>query len=376
VITSFFHSFFNRDTHHSVSTRLPFHISILVCVIAVIVLVGGISALSQIDFPLIQFIRATHVQALEHLGRIGNQLGHGSTLVFISLLLFLAGYLWKQHRLKQIGVQTLVAHGLSGLITQIIKHSIGRPRPRLAHQDHWQIGPSFQSGLDAFPSGHSSASFAVAAILARHFPRYAWMLYGSAAFVAFSRIIKGSHFPSDACVGAFLGYVIGYILAQPIQHWRTSFIESLATGLPFFVTGLGLFWITVHKPDLDILYDIILGTGILVTTVGYGIRLRTRLSTQPPLMLRQTKLTTSSLLVALGVALCSGSFLITTLAALSGVAWWVVRDHQIHTTSESLHDEDSRRPAVLLGTEVLLGLGILSFVSLIYQLRGILPLVS
>ncbi|GJL50748.1 MAG: hypothetical protein NPIRA01_19750 [Nitrospirales bacterium] len=346
------------------------------CVIASIVLVGGISALSQIDFPIIQFIRATPVQVLAQLGQIGNRLGHGSTLVIISLFVFLAGYLWKKNRLKQIGVQTLVAHGISGLITQMIKHSIGRPRPRLAHQDHWQIGPSFQSGLDAFPSGHSSASFAVAAIIARHFPRYAWMLYGGAAFVALSRIIKGSHFPSDACVGAFLGYVIGHILARPIRNWRTSLIESLATGLPFFVTGLGLFWIAVHEPDLDILYDIILGAGILVMAVGYGIRLRTRLSVQNTPKLIQIKLTTSSLLIALGIALCSGSFLITTLATLSGVAWWVVRSHQIHTATESLHDKDLRRPDNLLAKEVLLGLGALTLVGLIHQLRGILPLVS
>ncbi|WP_454063370.1 phosphatase PAP2 family protein [Candidatus Nitrospira salsa] len=376
MIASFLHSFFNLDTRPSVLSRVPSHISILVCVIASIVLVGGISALSQIDFPIIQFIRATPVQVLAQLGQIGNRLGHGSTLVIISLFVFLAGYLWKKNRLKQIGVQTLVAHGISGLITQMIKHSIGRPRPRLAHQDHWQIGPSFQSGLDAFPSGHSSASFAVAAIIARHFPRYAWMLYGGAAFVALSRIIKGSHFPSDACVGAFLGYVIGHILARPIRNWRPSLIESLATGLPFFVTGLGLFWIAVHKPDLDILYDIILGAGILVMAVGYGIRLRTRLSVQNTPKLIQIKLTTSSLLIALGIALCSGSFLITTLATLSGVAWWVVRSHQIHTATESLHDKDLRRPDNLLAKEVLLGLGALTLVGLIHQLRGILPLVS
>ncbi|GJL62434.1 MAG: hypothetical protein NPIRA04_10880 [Nitrospirales bacterium] len=340
------------------------------------VLVGGISALSQIDFPIIQFIRATPIQVLNQLGQIGNQLGHGSTLVIISLLVFLAGSLRKQHKLKQIGVQTLVAHGISGLLTQMIKHSIGRPRPRLAHQEHWQIGPSFQSGLDAFPSGHSSASFAVAAVMARHFPRYAWMLYGGAAFVAFSRIIKGSHFPSDACVGAFLGYVIGYFLARPIRNWRTSLIESLAMGLPFFVTGLGFFWIAVHKPDLDILYDIILGAGMLVVAVGYGIRLRTRLSVQNVPRLRQAKLATSSLLIALGVALCSGSFLITTLATLSGVAWWVVRSHQIHTTTESLRNKNSQRPDHVLLKEMLLGLGIMALVGLIHQLRGILPLVS
>ncbi|GJL56265.1 MAG: hypothetical protein NPIRA02_33970 [Nitrospirales bacterium] len=337
---------------------------------------GGVGALSHIDFPIIQFIRATHNHTIERLGHIGNQLGHGSTLIIISLLILLAGYVWKSHRLQQIGVQTLVAHGISGLITQIIKHSIGRPRPRLAHQEHWQIGPSFQSGLDAFPSGHSSASFAVAAVFARHFPRFAWILYGSAAFVALSRIMKGSHFPSDACVGAFLGYIIGYILARPIRSWRTSLIESLAQGLPFFVGGLGVLWIAVQKPDMEILYDIILGGGILVTAIGYGIRLRTRLSTQNSATRRQAMLTTSSLFMALGLAVCSGSFFITTLAALSGVSWWVVRRHQFHTVTEHRQAEDSGQTITILTTEVLLGLGIVFVVGGISQLRGVLPLIS
>ncbi|WP_447969137.1 phosphatase PAP2 family protein [Nitrospira sp. M1] len=376
MIASFLHSFFDNNTGPSVPSKFPPYISTLVCIIASIVVVGGVGALSQIDFPIIQFIRATPNQTIEHLGRIGNQLGHGSTLIIISLLLVLSGYAWKHHKLKQIGIQTLVAHGISGLITQIIKHSIGRPRPRLAHQEHWQIGPSFQSGLDAFPSGHSSASFAVAAVFAKHFPRFAWILYGSATFVALSRIMKGSHFPSDACIGAFLGYVIGYILAQPIRSWRTSLIESLAQGLPFFVGGLGVLWIAVQKPDMDILYDIILGASILVTAIGYGIRLRTRLSTRNSATRRQTMLTTSSLLMALGVALCSGSFFITTLAALSGVAWWMVRNHQLRTVLENLHTEDSRHRFTILTTEVLLGLGIMCFVGLISQLRGVLPLVS
>ncbi len=307
------------------------------------------------------------------MGRIGNRLGHGSTLVGLSVIILLAGFAWKHQQLKQIGIQTLLAHGLAGLITQIIKHSIGRPRPRLAHQEHWQIGPSFQSGLDAFPSGHSAASFAVAAVLARHFPRFAWIIYGSAAFVACSRIIKGSHFPSDACVGAFLGYVVGYMLSRPIQDWPTSLIESFAKGLPFFVGGLGLLWITVQKPDIEILYYVINWAGILVTAVGYGVRVRTHLTIQRSPT--HTLLFTSSLLIGLGLALCTGSFLVTVLATLSGAAWWIVHSFQDPTMMEFPQLQKSRNFFKTAASEVLIGIGILFFVGLIYQLRGLIPLI-
>lgn len=337
------------------------------------VLVGGLSALSQIDFPIIQFIRSTHIQVLEDIGQIGNRLGHGSTLVGLSVVTLLAGIAWKHHHVKQIGVQTLLAHGMAGLITQIMKHSIGRPRPRLAHQEHWQIGPSFQSGLDAFPSGHSAASFAVAAVLARHFPRFTWMIYGSAAFVACSRIIKGSHFPSDACVGAFLGYVIGYILSRPIGDWRTSLLESLAKGLPFFVGGLGLLWITVQKPDIEILYYVIIWTGFLVTAIGYGIRRRALLTL--PHDLAHQRLATSSLLMALGLALCTGSFFVTVLAALSGAGWWIMHSYPVQAMTENSQLQESRNYFKTTITEALIGIGILFLVGLIYQLRGLIPLI-
>ena len=375
MIASFLHSFFDTDTRPTASNTFPLRLSILVCLIASLVIAGGLSALLQIDFPVIQFIRATHVQFLENIGRIGNRLGHGSTLVFISAVALLGGYVWKQQWLKQIGVQTLLAHGIAGLITQIIKHSIGRPRPRFAHQEHWLIGPSFQSGIDAFPSGHSSASFAVAAVFARHFPRYAWVIYGSAAFVAFSRIIKGSHFPSDACVGALLGYAVGYVLSRPLGVWRTSFIESLAKGLPYFVGGFGLLWIAVQKPAIEILYFVIIGAGTLVAIVGYGVRIRVLLTKQKHTTDQQTRLTTSSLLIALGLALCTGSFLVTVLATLSGAAWWAVHSHQFHTATENPNQEKSQSSFNAIANEVLLGIGIIFLVGLIYQLRGMVPLV-
>ena len=373
MITSFLQPFFDTDTSPIPSHTLPPRSSILVCLIAFFVIAGGLSALSQIDFPIIQFVRASHIQFLDTIGRVGNRLGHGSTLVIISVVFLLVGYGVKQHQPKQIGIQTLLAHGVAGLITQIIKHTIGRPRPRMAHQDHWQIGPSFQSGLDAFPSGHSAASFAVAAVIARHYPRLTWIVYGSAAFVAFSRIIKGSHFPSDACIGALLGHVIGYVLSRPLRWWRTSFIESVAKGLPFFVGGLGLLWIAVQKPSLEFLYYVIFGSGTLIVMTGCGIRLRTLIGKQN--YTTHTRLATSSVLIGLGLAVCTGSFLVITLASLTSLSWWIVHCHQAQMVAEDLHRMKSEDSLICIANEVLLILGFIILMGLIYQLRSLVPLV-
>ena len=375
MIRSFLHSFVDVDSRLPISQLFPRWLSILACLLSSFILLGGLSGLSQIDFPIIQFLRATPNQFLQEIGRIGNQLGHGSTLIFLSATALLVGYLWKQRQLKEIGGQTLLAHGVAGLITQIIKHSLGRPRPRLAHQEHWQMGPSFQSGLDAFPSGHSSASFAVAAVLVRHFPRYAWVIYGSATFVAFSRIIKGSHFPSDACVGALLGYVIGYILSRPIRGWRQSFVEALSKGLPCFVVAFSVLWITVQKPDIETLYYVILLSGFLVALVGYGVRTRALFANQSDQIRKPTRLATSSLLMALGLALCTGSFLVTVLAALAGAVWWMVRSHQILTSNETRDYLESRNLFTTTANEIMIGIVVVFLMGFIYQLRGLIPLI-
>ena len=338
------------------------------------IVIGGLSALSQIDFPVIQFIRATPVPFLEPFGRIGNQLGHGSTLVILSGLALLSGYIGKRQKLLFVGVQSLLAHALAGLITQIIKHTVGRPRPRLAHQDHWEIGPSFQSGLDAFPSGHSSASFAVAAVFARHFPRYAWMLYLTAASVAFSRIIKGSHFPTDACAGAFIGYVIGTIVSRPLRQWRTTGIDSLVTGLPFFITATGLLWIAVQKPSMEVLYVMISGTGVLVAALGYSVRLRERFAKSRTEQDSHRRLRISSLFMTMGLALCTGSFLIIVLSALSGVAWWLAYAHQDEVSEHTALRETTGHALPATAQEGLLGIGLLLMLGLIYSARGLIPL--
>jgi hypothetical protein len=86
----------------------------------------------------------------------------------------------------------LVAEGL----TIGLKQSFRRERPE---------GTGF-----AFPSGHTTVSFASATVLQRH---YGWRLgapaYGIATYVALSRVQMKRHYLSDVAFGAALGIVAG-----------------------------------------------------------------------------------------------------------------------------------------------------------------------
>jgi membrane-associated phospholipid phosphatase len=81
--------------------------------------------------------------------------------------------------------------------SQVIKVAVGRERP---------------NGQDdkSFPSGHTSNSFALAAVAERH---YGWKLgvpaYLLASLVGASRLEQDKHYLSDVVAGATLGYIVG-----------------------------------------------------------------------------------------------------------------------------------------------------------------------
>lgn len=340
--------------------------------LALVITGSALAALIQFDYTILLFIRSFQDPVLDTLGRIGNRLGHGSTLIFVSLGLWAIGFFANLRHFQQAGWRSLMAHGVAGLAAQILKHSLGRPRPRWTHQDHWQIGPSLESGLDAFPSGHATASFAVAAVLASYFPWGRGIWYGLAGFVALSRVVKGSHFFSDVLAGALLGYLIGVVTSRPWSSWRISLSAGLIQGLPYWLGGFSLIWVIYQQPDSGPVGVGLFWLGMSLTILGAVLHLGTILRPQHSGVRNPGSgpQETTAFLTAGGLALFTESLLIAFLACLTLWAFRLGR----YTSSNTIEDKDAggrvRKPdrlrfAILAAP---------AFLILLHHLKGLIPL--
>jgi undecaprenyl-diphosphatase len=151
----------------------------------------------------------------------GYWLGRGDVLVLLMLVLGLAGWRLSRPAWKAAALDGLSAFAVSGILSRIFKHLIGRPRPRLMDETLSAVGPTLASGFDSFPSGHATTAAAVAFVLAWRFPKWSPLFFGLAAFVAASRVLGGSHFPLDIFGGVILGLISGMLvvdLGQPLHR--------------------------------------------------------------------------------------------------------------------------------------------------------------
>lgn len=140
--------------------------------------------------------------------------GQGWVLGAIGLAVALIAHRLGRHELVRAGLVAVPALMVSGLLARVVKILVGRPRPGVVDQGlaHW--GPSLAAGYNSFPSGHATAAFTLAAVLATAAPSWRPALYGLAALIAFSRVAVDAHFVSDVVAGGLLGWAAGRVASR------------------------------------------------------------------------------------------------------------------------------------------------------------------
>lgn len=119
-----------------------------------------------------------------------------------------------------VGAEAIV---LAGVQTELLKMSVRRVRPD-------------RTNLAAFPSGHTSGSFALASVAAS---KWGWKAgvpaYLAAGFVGYTRMEARKHYLSDVIFGAGLGIVSG----RAVYQVRRRGHPDRYTVMPFASPGGG-----------------------------------------------------------------------------------------------------------------------------------------
>ena len=120
----------------------------------------------------------------------------------------------------------------AGLITQLLKHIVGRPRPNYTLFDgslefnFFNLNSEFHS----FPSGHTSTIFVVALVASFLLPKLKYFFISLAGVIAFSRIVVGAHFFTDVLGGITVSY-LGVKLTKLFLDKRFPIITNKQTNL-------------------------------------------------------------------------------------------------------------------------------------------------
>ena len=134
--------------------------------------------------------RASHLTwcAVTHLG--------GTTVTLAAAVLPAVGCCeWE--RLSRFALASLV---ISHLLVQLVKRTIARGRPSHSRSPMAIVEPDRFS----FPSGHATASLAVALSYGIAFPILSGPVVLLALLVGYSRVRLGVHYPSDVVAGQLL----------------------------------------------------------------------------------------------------------------------------------------------------------------------------
>ncbi|MEK6561350.1 MAG: phosphatase PAP2 family protein, partial [Nitrospirota bacterium] len=169
-----------------------------------------------------------------------SYLGKGWIQALFCLFFIVAGIIRKDDdKIIEAGKKGIYAVAAAGIFSQVIKHIIGRPRPKIMEAFGLTLGPSLIPGFDSFPSGHATSAFAFASTLTTFYPWMRYPLYAYAVLVSISRIYVGAHFPSDVFAGIILGVWIGRLVTTKGMEELKEMAKKY--GIPVGIAALSIF---------------------------------------------------------------------------------------------------------------------------------------
>jgi undecaprenyl-diphosphatase len=171
-----------------------------------------LEALLSIDRSLFFFLNGLHCPFVDPIMFWGTK-----TLMWLPLFLLFFYFVFKKYKWQTLWVLLIIALMIlvSDQLSNVFKEWFARPRP--THKEgltgiHTVYG--YTGGEYGFYSGHASNSMAIAIflilILRNKYRYFSALILSWAAFMAYTRIYLGVHYPLDILAGCLAGSLIGF----------------------------------------------------------------------------------------------------------------------------------------------------------------------
>lgn len=205
-------------------------------------MLGGVVTLTMLAYPndpaIRDYMLAHQSPTGNRLRQVGNSWGELTGLGGLTMLgLYSLGNYYDKPQWQRLGYQGFEAVVFSGATTAVLKMTFGRLRPYESTQhDQWLMGGA------SFPSGHTTAAFALSTVLAEGIDDPTWqrraLFYSLAGLTAYGRMYGSNHWLSDTVMGAAIGISTGLFV---VRHSRLSQQQNFLlypTG-----NGFGFIWL-------------------------------------------------------------------------------------------------------------------------------------
>ena len=166
-------------------------------------------------------------------GPVGDFLGFANELGGPKMNLPVAGVfafslLTDDTRFQDAAFTSLQSLLYSGAISYGIKYSVGRFRPYEKNGSH-RFAPF--SGNTSFPSGHTTAAFAIVTPWVLYYPHpVTYGLFALSTGTAIARIVREKHWTTDVLAGGSLGFFTAYYLTRRHQNENKRFTITPMLG--------------------------------------------------------------------------------------------------------------------------------------------------
>lgn len=196
--------------------------------------IGGVALLTTQDLKIQKWAQQNRSHLSDSIAKFGLEpWGSGYYSMGLMGVYYLQGLIFKNERSKKTAMLGVKAYIISGVLVNIPKMLLNRRRPYQgdAPDPTLWMGPFAGKFYKSMPSGHTTAAFAVATIVACEYSDKWYvpvLAYGIAGLTGLSRINDNRHWASDVLAGAAFGWSIGKIIHSR-NNWKVN-IAPYSTG--------------------------------------------------------------------------------------------------------------------------------------------------